>query len=108
MNFNDSYKLNFLTGSLISMPQFKTLLIPGGLGFIGSHTLVEILENTQLKCVIVDDLSNCFPDVLPRVQQIVSAKISAEEFERRVDFHQHNIMDLEGLDKIFQQYQEKG
>lgn len=53
------------------MPQFKTLLVPGGLGFIGSHTVVEILEHTQLKLVIVDDLSNCFPDVLPRIKQIV-------------------------------------
>jgi UDP-glucose 4-epimerase len=59
------------------MPQFKTLLIPGGLGFIGSHTVVEILENTMLKCVIIDDLSNCFPDVMPRIKEIVSHKISS-------------------------------
>lgn len=59
------------------MADFKTLLIPGGLGFIGSHTLVEILENTALKCIILDDMSNCFPDVLPRVKQIVSDKVSA-------------------------------
>lgn len=50
------------------MADFKILLIPGGLGFIGSHTLVEILENTDLKCIILDDMSNCFPDVLPRVK----------------------------------------
>jgi UDP-glucose 4-epimerase len=50
------------------MPQFKTLMLTGGLGFIGSHTLIEVLENTQLKCVIIDDMSNCYPDVLPRLK----------------------------------------
>jgi hypothetical protein len=34
-----NYK-NFINGFEKHMPQFKTLLVPGGLGFIGSHTLV--------------------------------------------------------------------
>jgi UDP-glucose 4-epimerase len=46
------------------MTSFKTLLVPGGLGFIGSHTLIDIIENTDLKTVIIDDMSNCFPDIL--------------------------------------------
>jgi len=54
------------------MLSFKNLLVPGGLGFIGSHTLIQILETTDLKCIIIDDLSNCFPDVLPRIKEIVS------------------------------------
>ena len=53
-------------------------------------------------------MSNCFPDVLPRVKQIVSDKVSAEEFDRRVEFHQNNVLDLESLDKIFAQYKQKG
>jgi len=76
------------------MPQFKTLMLTGGLGFIGSHTLIEVLENTQLKCVIIDDMSNCYPDVLPRLKEIVADKISEVEFNKRVIFHQQNILDL--------------
>jgi UDP-glucose 4-epimerase len=90
------------------MPQFKTVLLTGGLGFIGSHTLVEVLENTQLKCVVIDDMSNCFPDILPRVKQIVSEKVSSEDFDRRFEFHQQDVRDLVGLDKIFESYKQKG
>jgi UDP-glucose 4-epimerase len=61
------------------MSEFKTLLVPGGLGFIGSHTLIDILENTNLKTVIIDDMSNCFPDILPRIKLILSEKLSAEQ-----------------------------
>ena len=53
-------------------------------------------------------MSNCFPDVLPRIKEIVSHKISSEEFDRRVEFHQHDILNLEGLDNIFKLYKEKG
>lgn len=46
------------------MSQIKNLLVPGGLGFIGSHTVVGIIEQTAAKVVIIDDMSNCFDDVL--------------------------------------------
>lgn len=42
----------------------NNLLVPGGLGFIGSHTVIEIFQRTKANIVIVDDLSNCFTDVL--------------------------------------------
>jgi UDP-glucose 4-epimerase len=90
------------------MPNFKTVLLTGGLGFIGSHTLVEVLENTQLKCVVIDDMSNCFPDILPRVKQIVADKVSSEDFDKRVEFHQQDVRDPIGLDKIFESYKQKG
>lgn len=46
------------------MSSVKNLLVPGGLGFIGSHTIVHIVRQTDTNVVIIDDLSNCFPDVL--------------------------------------------
>lgn len=52
----------------------KQLLVPGGLGFIGSHTVVGIIEQTDAKVVIVDDMSNCFDDVLVRIKKILSKK----------------------------------
>ena len=42
----------------------KNILVPGGLGFIGSHTIIEIFNRTQANIVIMDNLSNCFDDVL--------------------------------------------
>ena len=42
----------------------NNLLVPGGLGFIGSHTVIELFQKTSAKLIIVDDMSNCFDDVL--------------------------------------------
>jgi len=83
------------------------MLVPGGLGFIGSHTVVHIIEQTSASVVIVDDLSNCFDDVLSRIKHILSSKFSQEEITRRVRFHQGNIIDLEFLDGVFKFYLEK-
>lgn len=52
------------------------MLVPGGLGFIGSHTVVHVLEQTEASVVIVDDLSNCFDDVLGRIKQVLSSKLT--------------------------------
>ena len=54
----------------------KTILVTGGLGFIGSHTVVEILIKTKSRVIILDDMSNCFDDVLVRVKKIISETFS--------------------------------
>ena len=48
------------------------LLVPGGLGFIGSHTIIEIILRRSARVVIVDDLSNCYDDVLQRIHDILA------------------------------------
>ena len=45
----------------------KTLLLPGGLGYIGSHTIVELLSSANYKIVVLDDYSNCRRDILQRL-----------------------------------------
>jgi UDP-glucose 4-epimerase len=60
------------------MSDIKNLLVPGGLGFIGSHTVVHIIEQTTASVVIIDNMSNCFQDVLSRIRQILSLKLSQE------------------------------
>ena len=80
--------------------------MPGGLGFIGSHTVVHIIEKTIASVVIVDDMSNCFDDVLQRIKDILSSKTSKESVEKRVRFHQGNILDLPFLEGLFQHYKE--
>jgi UDP-glucose 4-epimerase len=52
----------------------NNLLVPGGLGFIGSHTIIELFQKTKTNIIIVDDMSNCFNDVLDRIKTILSSK----------------------------------
>ena len=52
------------------------MLVPGGLGFIGSHTVVHVIEQTNASLVIIDNLSNCFDDVLDRIRLILSSKFT--------------------------------
>lgn len=54
----------------------KNLLVPGGLGFIGSHTVIHIFENTDANMIIIDDLSNCYDDVLERIFTILGKNAS--------------------------------
>lgn len=45
----------------------KTILFTGGLGYIGSHTIVQLLSVKKVKIVIIDDYSNCHEDVVNRI-----------------------------------------
>jgi UDP-glucose 4-epimerase len=47
----------------------KKILVTGGLGFIGSHTVVE-LQNQGFEVIIIDDLSNTTVNVLERITEI--------------------------------------
>jgi len=51
----------------------KKVLVTGGLGFIGSHTVVE-LQNEGYEVVIIDDLSNSTIDVLDKIISITGKK----------------------------------
>ncbi|MCL9804796.1 UDP-glucose 4-epimerase GalE [Flavobacterium amniphilum] len=49
------------------------ILVTGGLGFIGSHTVVE-LQNEGFEVVVIDNLSNSSIDVLDGIQKITGKK----------------------------------
>ncbi len=49
------------------------ILVTGGLGFIGSHTVVE-LQNEGFEVVIIDDLSNSSISVLDGITRITGVK----------------------------------
>ncbi|MCV9389403.1 UDP-glucose 4-epimerase GalE [Reichenbachiella ulvae] len=51
----------------------KKILVTGGLGYIGSHTVVELME-AGYEVHIVDDLSNAEENVLDRIEQIVGSR----------------------------------
>lgn len=67
----------------------QTLLLPGGLGYIGTHTIYEILQTRKVKIVIVDDYSNCQQDVVNRLFEILTP-----EQRECVHVRQGNILDL--------------
>ena len=64
------------------------LLVTGGLGFIGSHTIVEILQRPDMcgfeKIIIIDSLANSKKQVLERILKVPgvpSNAYSCIEFE---------------------------
>lgn len=67
------------------------ILITGGAGYIGSHTVVELL-NQNHEIVVLDNLSNSSETSLERVKQITG---------KQVKFYQGDILDREMLRKIF-------
>lgn len=70
----------------------KTILVTGGLGYIGSHTAVELIEN-GFDVIIIDDLSNSEAFVLDRIAQITGKK---------PDFHNFDLKDTNATELFFQ------
>ena len=61
----------------------KRILVTGGLGFIGSHTVVE-LQNEGFEVVIIDDLSNTTIIVLDNITDITGIKPDFHQIDVRV------------------------
>ncbi|GEK88425.1 UDP-galactose 4-epimerase [Alkalibacterium putridalgicola] len=71
------------------------ILVTGGAGYIGSHTVVELIEK-KYDVVIVDDYSNSKPEVLKRLKDITG---------KDIPFHEVNICDKEALREVFEQHE---
>jgi len=67
------------------------ILLPGGAGYIGSHTAVELL-NSGKEIVIIDNFSNSKPEVLDRIKTI-----TGKDFK----FYEMDYRDKDALDKVF-------
>ena len=70
-----------------------SILVTGGAGYIGSHTVIELLKAGK-EIVIVDNFSNSKPDVLDKIR-----KISGKDFK----FYEINYLDREKLEKVFEE-----
>lgn len=72
----------------------STILVTGGAGYIGSHTVIELIK-AGYKAVIVDNLSNSKMESVKRVEKIVGEKIP---------FIKADILDKDALRNIFTDY----
>lgn len=70
-----------------------SILVTGGAGYIGSHTVVELLA-AGYDVIIVDDFSNSSPEVLKRLATITG---------KEIPFYQGSILDKTFLDKVFKE-----
>lgn len=71
----------------------KDILVTGGAGYIGSHTIVE-LYNSGYKPIVVDNLSNTSIKNIEGAEQIIKDKIA---------FYQIDCTDFEAMDKLFEE-----
>ena len=69
------------------------ILLPGGAGYIGSHTAVELL-NAGKDVVILDNFSNSKPEVLEKIKEI-----TGKDFK----FYEADYLDREALEKVFKE-----
>ena len=69
-------------------------LITGGAGYIGSHTIVELLKDGR-EIVVMDNFSNSKPVVLDRLFEITGKKIK---------FYQADLLDTNSMEEIFKNH----
>ncbi|MCW3071561.1 MAG: UDP-glucose-4-epimerase [Bacteroidetes bacterium] len=53
----------------------KTILVTGGAGYIGSHTIIELLETTSFHVISIDNFSNSSPKTFERIEKITGKKV---------------------------------
>ena len=70
------------------------VLVTGGAGFIGSHTVVELLNNGY-DVVVIDNLDNSSAESLKRVEKITGKKAA---------FYENDVRDKKVLHKIFKKH----
>ena len=73
----------------------KKVLVTGGTGYIGSHTVLELLE-AGYEPILVDNLSNSKIEALDWIQEIAG---------KRPVFYEIDLVDLNATRKIFQEHQ---
>ena len=76
-------------------PQDTCVLVTGGAGFIGSHTVVELLQRNY-KVVVVDNFYNASPVALDRVRESVGPHAA-----ENLVFYEADVNDRDALTKIF-------
>ena len=72
----------------------QRILVTGGTGYIGSHTVVE-LQNSGYEVIIVDNLSNSNADVVDNIEKVSGIRPAFEKVD---------CLDMAGMDAVFAKY----
>jgi len=70
------------------------ILVTGGLGYIGSHTIVELIK-AGYEPVVIDNLSESPIEVKDRIEKIVG---------REITFRQVELCDRAAVDAVFEEF----
>ncbi len=73
----------------------KNILVTGGLGFIGSHTIIE-LSKYDYNIIVVDNLSNSNINMVEKINGLI--------FPKEITFFECDIINTVLLDDIFKWY----
>jgi len=79
-------------------PNHMNILVTGGIGFIGSHTVVELIKNNHT-VIIADNLVNSKLEVLDKLHQITGIKPI---------FYQIDVTDADQTERVFEDHQIDG
>ena len=74
----------------------EKILVTGGTGFIGSHTVVE-LQNSGYEVIVVDNLSNSKEEVIDSIAKITGIRPTFEKLD---------CLDYKGLEAVFAKHKD--
>lgn len=69
------------------------IIVTGGAGYIGSHTIIELLENTDFEVISIDNYSNSSEKTYDRIEKITG---------KRIKYYNVDLCDLLETEKAFQ------
>lgn len=72
-----------------------TVIVTGGAGYIGSHTIIELLEKTDFHVVSIDNFSNSTNETYSNIKKITN---------KEVDAHAVDLCNRENTFHVFEQY----
>lgn len=73
----------------------KKLLVTGGAGFLGSHCVQRLLDETDASILVVDDFCSTYAPARKR------ANVAGWSGDRRVELREQTIVDPQGMERLF-------